>query len=256
MIVETTSGLVYEKRFSTGVSEDSCELSVRTSPSHSPCRLCGRYPPTLPASCSCTHTRLSWGRALRTSSSAVPPPAVGIVVRCQGLARLPVAISAYAARMPFCRASAYFALSAGGWFLAPLPPAMLMPSDSPAVRYTEVRLECAAIAWLTSGFMKYRSSSSWARICMTDWWAVRTGCTIGPLALSVGADDVAESVPMNAAVPAATAMSSPTTGPRRRNGVIGSAPSLCWNGGEAVIGTRSVGKRVDTPVRFTGYAQQ
>lgn len=97
---------MYVKSAPTGVPEERWEPSAGIRPCQRPLRLCGRSPVVEPASRICSHTSLTCGSARSVSISAVAPPAVGIATRSQGLVRLPVAISAYAARMPFCRASA------------------------------------------------------------------------------------------------------------------------------------------------------
>ncbi len=102
----TTWPLLYEKSAAAGLPAESWEPSSATRPCQRPSRLCGRSSLMEPASRICSHTSLTCGFARRVSSSAHAPPAVGIAVRSQGLVLLPVAISAYAARMPFCRASA------------------------------------------------------------------------------------------------------------------------------------------------------
>lgn len=99
-----------------------------------------------------------------------------MALRVHALARSPVAICAYAPRMPFWRASEYFALSTSGFG----PPGFFgggafTPSASPAVTYTDVIGRPERSDWPVSGFMKNRSSSGWAMTCITEPLAGRTG---------------------------------------------------------------------------------
>lgn len=102
----TTWSLVYVDCCLTGVAVVNWAPSAGILPFHSPRRLSGFSAVGLRASRICSQTRLTCGRAMSTSSSAWPPPAVGMTVRFQALVRSPVTIWAYAQRMPFCRASA------------------------------------------------------------------------------------------------------------------------------------------------------
>lgn len=117
---------------------------------------------------------------------------MGMEVRVQGVLLSPVAICAYAARMPFCLASAYSARLAGGMGCPGVArPGALIPSASPDVTYTEVIGRPERMEWPVSGFMKNRSSSGWATICITDSLLTRDAVC----ALSAPARSSAPAVP-------------------------------------------------------------
>ncbi len=83
---------VYVNGSLTGVPEVSWASSAGIRPFHRPRRLAGLSPPVLRASRSISHTRWTCGLARRTSTSARPPPTVGMTVRRHALVRSPVAI--------------------------------------------------------------------------------------------------------------------------------------------------------------------